>query len=120
MRHPDRLDEAERAALAQMQEVCPDVAPAYTLAQQFGEMIRGRRADLFDGWLEAARASGIAEVKTFAAGLRRDEKAVRAALTYAWSNGQTEGQVTKLKLLKRQGFGRAKMDLLRRRLVGTG
>lgn len=96
VRRPDQLDEAERAALRQMQDTCADVAPAYALAQRFGEMIRGRRADCFDAWVAEASSSGIADLKTFAAGLRRDEKAVRAALTYEWSNGQTEGQVTKL------------------------
>ena len=102
-----------------MQEACAEVATAYSLAQQFGEMVQGRRADLFDGWLEAASTRGVAELKTFSAGLRRDEKAVRAALTYEWSNGQTEGQVTKLKLFKRQGFGRSKVDLLRQRFAGA-
>jgi transposase len=53
----------------------------------------------------------------FAAGLRQDEQAIRAALTLPWSSGQVEGQVTRLKLVKRQGYGRAKLDLLRARLV---
>jgi transposase len=120
VRRPERLDEAERAALAQMQDLCPDLARAHTLAQSFGEMIRQRQADRFDAWLEAAETSGVGELKTFAAGLRRDERAVRGALTSEWSNGQTEGHVTRLKLAKRQGYGRAKLDLLERRLVGAG
>lgn len=66
------------------------------------------------------RARDFAELKTSAAGLRRDEKATGAALTYQWSNVQTEGQMTKLKLLKRQGFGRSKLDLLHRRLIRPG
>jgi transposase len=51
--------------------------------------------------LEQAETSSLAEFRDFDAGLRRDERAVKAALTEAWSNGQTEGQVTKLKMLKR-------------------
>ena len=119
VRQPERLDDGEQAALAQMQNASADIRTAYSSAQQFGDMVRRRRADLFDEWIEAVATSGIAELGTFAAGLRRDEKAVRMALSSKWSNGQTEGQVTKLKLLKRQGFGRSKLDLLCRRLTAA-
>jgi len=61
--------------------------------------------------------SGIQELDRFAAGLLADEAAVRAGLTMAWSNGQTEGQVNRPKLLKRQMYGRANFDLLRRRVL---
>jgi transposase len=60
---------------------------------------------------EAAAKSSSREIKGFVTGLKRDQAAVEAALTYAWSNGQTEGQVNKLKNLKRSMFGRAKFDL---------
>jgi transposase len=66
---------------------------------------------------EAAEASGIDEVKRFAGKLRADHDAVQAGLTLRWGNGQTEGQVTKLKPVKRQGDGRAKVDLPRTRLL---
>jgi transposase len=59
----------------------------------------------------------VRAVATFAAGLVEDGDAVRAALTTPWSNAQTEGHVTKLKLLKRQMYGRANFDLLRRRVL---
>jgi transposase len=68
-------------------------------------------------WLERADASGVPEVRSFAAGLRRDRAAVDAALTLAWSNGQTEGQINRLKVLKRQMYGRAKLDLLEKRFL---
>jgi transposase len=68
-------------------------------------------------WLADARACGVRAVETFAAGLELDGAAVRAALTTPWSNGQAEGQITRLKLIKRQGFGRASADLLRRRVL---
>jgi transposase len=64
-----------------------------------------------------ATACGIRAVETFAKGLAQDGHAVRAALTMPWSNGQAEGQITKLKLLKRSMYGRAKLDLLRQRLL---
>ena len=117
VRRSDRLTEAEQAALTQMRDVCPDVATAYPVAQQFNDMVRERRAGDFSSWLQTASTSDVSELKTFAAGLRRDHKAVSAALTLKWSNGQTEGQVTRLKLIKRQMFGRAKLDLLRRRVL---
>ena len=65
-----------------------------------------------DAWLAEARACGVGAVETFAAGLERDGAAVRAALTLSWSNGQAEGQITRLTLLKRQSYGRASFDLL--------
>jgi len=70
-----------------------------------------------DTWLAEARACGVSTIETFAAGLETDGAAVRAALTHAWSNGQGEGQVNRLKLLKRQSYGRAGFDLLRRRVL---
>ena len=74
------------------------------------------RAEL-DAWLSEARACGVLAVETFAAGLEQDGAAVRAALTEPWSSGQAEGQVNRLKLLKRQSYGRAGFDLLRRRVL---
>ena len=70
-----------------------------------------------NAWLVEARACGISAVATFAAGLEVDGAAVRAALTEPWSSGQAEGQVSRLKLLKRQNYGRANFDLLRRRVL---
>jgi len=119
VRDPERLADAEAQALAQMREACSAVATAYPLAQQFGRMVRERQAAAFVPWLDAARQCGVPELKSFAMGLRRDQPAVEAALTLQWSNGQTEGQVTKLKLVKRQGFGRGSVDYLRRRTIGA-
>ncbi len=64
-----------------------------------------------------AAASGLAEMRGFVAGLRRDLAAVKAALTYEWSNGQVEGQVNRLKMIKRMMYGRANFDLLRQRVL---
>ena len=79
-------------------------------------MIRTKAATELDGWIEQAKASLIAPL---ARGVAKDAAAIRAAITERWSNGQTEGQITKLKLIKRQMYGRAKLDLLEARLVGA-
>ena len=75
---------------------------------------------LFEGWLERAAASGVRVLTTFAAGLRQDGAAVRAALTLPWSSGQAEGQINRLEFLKRQMDGRAGFDLRRRRVLLIG
>lgn len=72
---------------------------------------------VLDTWLKDALSCGIPAVETFAAGVRQDEAAVKAALTMPWSSGQAEGQVNKLKLIKRQMYGRPNFDLLRRRVL---
>ena len=77
---------------------------------------RGQFLMSVDTWLERARASLVA---SFANGVTKDKAAVIAAIASAWSNGQTEGQITKLKLVKRQMYGRGKIDLLQARLIGT-
>jgi transposase len=70
-----------------------------------------------DAWLTRATTSEIPELDRFARGLTDDRAAVEAGLSQKWSNGQTEGQVNKFKLLKRQMYGRANFDLLRRRVL---
>jgi transposase len=90
---------------------------AYQLAQDFRVMVTKRQEGAFHRWLKEARGSGIAELQSLAAGILRDFDAVRAALTLTYSNGQTEGQVNKLKSLKRQMYGRANFDLLRKRVL---
>ena len=80
-------------------------------------MARERTGQQLDAWLTRATTSEIPELDRFACGLNDDRAAVEAGLTLEWSNGQTEGQVNKLKLLKRQMYGRANFDLLRRRML---
>lgn len=102
-------DVAYRAALFQ---ICPEIAQAAGLAHAFVRLVRTRQVRNLDPWIGAAEASGLREIRRFALGLRQDG-AVRAALEHPWSQGQTEGQVTRLKLVKRQMYGRANFDLLR-------
>lgn len=94
-----------------------DVAVSYELAQQFLAMVRERRADAFAHWLAAGAASGIAELQTFVAGLHHEYESVYAALTEPWSTGPVEGHINRLKLVKRQMFGRANFDLLKQRVL---
>ncbi len=68
-------------------------------------------------WLADARRSGVRALETFAVGLEQDGAAIQAAITTPWSSGQAEGQITRLKLIKRQMYGRASFDLLRRRVL---
>ena len=82
-------------------------------------MVREREAVGLDNWLERAEASGPAALRSFAGGIRRDYAAVKAALTLPFSNGPVEGQINRLKFLKRQMYGRAKFDLLRKRVLYT-
>jgi transposase len=108
------LDEGERNYLDRLLTLSPPLALARDLVLRFGSMVREQKAAELDSWLAEANES---ELRSFATGLRQDEAAVRAALTLPWSNGQTEGQITKLKLVRRQMYGRAKHDLLRARLL---
>lgn len=79
-------------------------------------MIRRKIAEDLDPWITEAKASLLA---SFATGITKDKVAVGAAVTEPWSNGQTEGHVNRLKALKRQMYGRAKIDLLEARLIGA-
>jgi transposase len=117
LRAEDDLVANEQQDLAKMQVAEPALARLYRLTQDFIQMVRERRGAALDTWLEAASASGLPALQRFVQGIRQDEAAVRAGLTLPWSSGQVEGQVTRLKLLKRQMYGRAKLDLLRQRVL---
>jgi transposase len=88
-----------------------------TLAQDFAAMLRERGGEKLAAWVDVAEASSMRELQSFAAGLRHDWIAVQAGLTETWSNGPTEGHVNRLKTIKRQMYGRAKFDLLRKRVL---
>jgi transposase len=116
-RKPDSLDGEEQAYRERLCELCPDAATAYPLVQAFQTLLREHRVEQLDSWLGQARTCGVRELRRFALGLQQDYAAVRAALEYPWSQGQVEGQVNRLKQLKRQMYGRAKFDLLRLRVL---
>ena len=121
-----RLDEEQKATVAQVEQD-REVRKAAGLARRFSALVQAsgvthRRAPsarlaALTRWLNRARTCGVPALQTFAVGVQQDLASIQAALTTGWSNGQTEGHVNKLKLLKRQMYGRAKFDLLRRRLL---
>jgi transposase len=119
LREAEALEADEKALLARLLQD-HDVQSAYALAQQFRQMVRERMPDALESWFAACTASALPEVQTFAAGLARDEAALRAALSEPWSTGPVEGHITRVKLIKRQMFGRAKVDLLRQRVLRAG
>jgi transposase len=113
---PDMLNPMEARLLGTLR-TDPAVERAYGLARSYVTMIRERRVEEFDAWLSRCSASAITGFETFATGLRQDYRAVRAALVEPWSNGQAEGQINRLKTIKRQMYGRAGFELLRKRVL---
>jgi len=106
----------ERAYATELLRRSPLLARLTEQVQAFFALVHERRGDDLENWLQQATNSGIPELAAFSEGVRRDLSAVRAALTLPWSQGQTEGHVNRLKLLKRQMYGRAKLDLLCQRV----
>ncbi|WHQ70535.1 ISL3-like element ISMex24 family transposase [Methylorubrum extorquens] len=111
----DRLTKAETLTVATVEDGMPALVEAREVVGAFQTMVRAMEPGRLEGWLRRAEASLVA---SFARGIGRDRSAVQAAITLPWSNGQTEGQITKLKLVKRQMYGRGKIDLLQARLIG--
>lgn len=112
----DDLSKSDALLVAAIESNVPDLTIARTLIDDFQQMIRSKAVAKLDAWLEGAKASLVG---SFANGIQKDIAAVRNAIISPWSNGQTEGQITKLKLIKRQMYGRAKIDLLQARLIGA-
>lgn len=112
----DNLSKADSVTIATIEAGVPALVEARELVADFHAIIRRRDGRQLNPWLERARPSLIA---AFANGVTKDKAAVGAAIVLPWSNGQTEGQVTRLKLVKRQMYGRGKLDLLQARLIGA-
>jgi transposase len=114
---PEKLRVQEQETLTKLRQLHPEVDLAYDLVQQFAQMLRSRTGELLDPWLAQVQGSNLPELQSFAAGVEKDKEAVRAGLTWWINNGMVEGHVTKLKLIKRQGYGRAGFPLLRKRVL---
>jgi transposase len=114
---PEKLKDEEQKMVSLLCQLSPEIAQAQELALSFLKLVRERRIDELREWLVKASDSGLAEFRRFARGVTSDLSAVRAALSYEWSQGQVEGQVHRLKMIKRQMYGRAKLDLLRARVL---
>jgi transposase len=107
----------DQAQLMRLLRLDPVMPRTYHQVQIFCRMIRERRGYEFDAWMTGVQQIGVKELRGFAKGLLKDEAAVRAGLSLIWSNGPTEGFIHRLKLLKRQAYGRAGVDFLRHRIL---
>lgn len=112
----DKPSKSAARTIAIIEAAVPGLTTARDLIDRFHGLIRSRDSAGLEAWIKDASASQVA---SFASGIVQDQLAVKASLTEPWSNGQTEGQNTKLKMMKRQMYGRAGLDLLRARLLGT-
>ena len=117
LRAVETLTPDERAYRTALLDAEPTFREVQQLVAGFETLVRRRDAPGLVAYLGRADASSVPEVRSFATGLRRDRAAVDAALSSPWSNGQTEGQINRLKVLKRQMYGRAKLDLLEKRFL---
>jgi transposase len=111
------LSESQQAKVAVLKSSLPSFAVMRALAMRFRGMMRSGNADSLDAWLRDAVGSGIYGMRVFARGLRKDLAAVRNGLTTKWSSGQVEGQINRLKTLKRAMYGRVRVEVLRARLL---
>jgi transposase len=111
---PERTTAMEQRFVDALIARSPELAVLISLARKFSGMVRHLEADRLDGWLDAAKGSALAG---FAGGLTRDLAAVRAALSLPWSTGPVEGQISRLKMIKRAMCGRAGFELLRQRIL---
>ena len=121
LKEPAERGPEEQALVQALGDRCAELKTSAELAREFAGLVRRRRAGEWDDWMTKVRGPGVArELSGFAEGLRQDQAAVKAALSLERSNGQVEGRVNRLKLLKRQMYGRAKFDLLRGRYLQAG
>ena len=117
LRRETKRTDTETQQLTALRAQQAEVAEAMDLAQDFATLVRQRQPMQLDPWLQRATASAVDAVRRFATGLYEDYEAVKAGVTLPWSSGPVEGHINRLKMLKRQMFGRARLDLLSRRFV---
>jgi transposase len=114
---PEQLDEQQQAELRLIRQASPSAEMAYCLTQAFMQMLREQTGAQLESWLREVEVSRLPELESFARGIRHDQAAVLAGLTLPWSQGPLEGHVNRLKLIKRSMYGRAKLPLLRARVL---
>jgi transposase len=117
LRHPDDLDTDEKLKLKQVLAACPHLDATATHVTAFAQMLTGRHGERLDAWMAAVEADDLPPLRSFITGLRRDYTAVRNGLTLPHSSGAVEGNVNRIKMIKRQMYGRAEFDLLRKRIL---
>ncbi|HEY8742295.1 MAG TPA: transposase [Chloroflexota bacterium] len=111
------LNESDQVYRAALLGICPVVQTAQRLVAEFQRVVKTHDIGALAAWLTAAQTSDVPELQGFALGIRQDRAAVEAGITEPWSQGQTEGQVNRLKAIKRTMYGRANFDLLRLRVL---
>jgi transposase len=116
-RNPDELDHDEQQQRADVLHACPDLDRLAGHVGRFAAILTTRRGSELDSWITAVEADDQPHLRSFAAGLRRDYDAVRNGLTLPHNSGPVEGHVNRIKMLKRQMYGRANLDLLRKRVL---
>lgn len=119
LRPLEQLKAEEREVLEKVLADDVELAKGHNLVQRFRSLVAERDLVKLDGWLKDAMESGLAPFKALANGIQADRAAVEAGISTPWSNGPVEGHIHRVKLLKRQGYGRAKFDLLRRRVLAA-
>jgi len=117
LRRETKHTEAEAQQLVHLRGQQAEVTETIDLAQEFTRLVRQRQPERLDPWLQRATTSAVDAVRRFATGLYEDYEAVKAGVTLPWNSGPVEGHINRLKMLKRQMFGRARLDLLSRRFV---
>ena len=116
-RHPDSLNDNERAARDAVLARSPALRAARERVSEFAEILTQRRGHELHDWMQRVDTDGAPALRSFATGLERDLDAVTAGLTLPYSSGPVEGTVNRIKMIKRQMFGRANFDLLRKRVL---
>jgi transposase len=114
---PTSLDQDEKAQLKRLLARCPELNAVAECVRTFAEMMNDKRGADLNDWLTRAEATQMPSLRSLARGLRQDFAAVTAGLTLEWSSGKVEGNVNRIKMIKRTGYGRAEFDLLRRRVL---
>jgi transposase len=117
MIHPDDLRPDDAVTLKEIRTACPELDAATRHVRSFATMMRDLRGDRLSTWIEDVRYSDVSHLVQYADGLVSDLDAVTAGLSVPWSSGQAEGQNTRIKRIKRDGYGRANFDLLRKRIL---
>jgi len=117
LRRETKRTDMETQQLTALRAQQAEVAEAMDLAQDFATLVRQRQPTQLDPWLQRATTSAVDAMRRFATGLYEDYEAVKAGVTLPWSSGPVEGHINRLKMLKRQMFGRARLDLLSRRFL---
>jgi transposase len=117
LRHPDSLDANEQQQRKELLVRCPHLDALAGHVTAFAELLSGRHGERLDAWIDQVEHDELPQLRSFAAGLKRDHAAVVNGLTLPYSSGAVEGTVNRIKMLKRQMYGRASFDLLRKRVL---